>query len=64
MEQKKLSQLTGGEIDTVNDHRIAMAAAAASECCSGPMIIRGAEAVGKSYPDFWQDFRQNGGQMA
>ncbi|MSS19077.1 3-phosphoshikimate 1-carboxyvinyltransferase [Pseudoramibacter porci] len=59
-----VSQLTGGEIDTVNDHRIAMAAAAASECCSGPMIIRGAEAVGKSYPDFWQDFRQNGGQMA
>ncbi|MGI6556745.1 MAG: hypothetical protein ACOX1H_05525 [Pseudoramibacter sp.] len=26
-------QLKGGEIDAVNDHRIAMAAAAASECC-------------------------------
>lgn len=57
-------QLKGGEIDAVNDHRIAMAAAAASECCSDPLTIHGAEAVRKSYPDFWQDFRQNGGQTA
>lgn len=48
--------LTGGTVDSCNDHRIAMAAAVASACCTGPVTVLGAEAVNKSYPDFWSDF--------
>ena len=49
--------LKGGEVDAENDHRIVMAAAAASVICEEPVIIHGAEAVNKSYPGFWNDFR-------
>lgn len=45
--------LTGGTVDSANDHRIAMAAAVASTLCH--VTVEGAEAVGKSYPKFWND---------
>ena len=48
--------LTGGTVDSANDHRIAMAAAVASTLCTGPVTVLGAEAVNKSYPRFWEDF--------
>ena len=54
-------QLKGGEVSSFNDHRIAMAAAAASCICSEPVIITGAEAVEKSFPHFFDDFRALGG---
>jgi len=50
--------LTGGTVDSCNDHRIAMAAAVASILCSGEVTILQAEAVEKSYPSFWGDFAQ------
>jgi 3-phosphoshikimate 1-carboxyvinyltransferase len=50
--------LTGGTADSCGDHRIAMAAAIAAVLCEGPVTVTGAEAVNKSYPDFWNDFRQ------
>ena len=53
--------LTGGTVDSHNDHRIAMAAAIASTVCAKPVKIRGAEAVNKSYPKFWEEFRRLGG---
>lgn len=53
--------LTGGVCDSFGDHRIAMAAAIASQFCTGEVIISGAEAVNKSYPTFWEDFRSLGG---
>ena len=49
--------LTGGTVDSCNDHRIAMAAAVASILCSGEVTILQAEAVEKSYPSFWGDFQ-------
>ena len=49
--------LTGGTVDSANDHRIAMAAAVASILCRGPVTVTGAEAVEKSYPGFWSDFQ-------
>ena len=55
------SRLSGGETGSVNDHRIAMSAAVASLACEGPVILHGAEAVSKSYPDFWKDFNLLGG---
>ena len=53
--------LAGGTVDSHNDHRIAMAAAIASTVCTKPVTIRGAEAVNKSYPKFWEEFRRLGG---
>ena len=47
--------LTGGTVDTCNDHRIAMSAAVASIACTSPVTIKGAECTSKSYPDFWED---------
>lgn len=55
--------LSGGEVYGHNDHRIVMAAAVASCGCTGPVIIRGAEAVNKSYPDFFRDFAALGGEV-
>lgn len=55
--------LCGGEISSHNDHRIAMAAAVASCGCKGAVTITGAEAVKKSYPDFFKDFAALGGKV-
>ena len=56
--------LAGGEVSSHNDHRIAMAAAVASCICREPVIIRGADAVSKSYPDFFSDFAGLGGTVS
>lgn len=53
--------LTGGKINSCNDHRIVMAAATAAASCSEPVIIYGAEAVNKSYPTFFKDYELLGG---
>lgn len=53
--------LKGGTVDGFSDHRIVMSAAIASVLCSEPVIIRGAEAVNKSYPTFFEDFKKLGG---
>lgn len=55
--------LSGGTVSSHNDHRIAMAAAVASCRADGPVIITGAEAVKKSYPDFFTDFVKLGGKI-
>ena len=54
-------RLSGGTVDGANDHRIVMAAAIAATCCDGPTTILGAEAVNKSYPSFWEEFKKLGG---
>ncbi len=56
--------LAGGTVDGAGDHRIVMAAAVASLLCSGPVTVLGAQAVNKSYPEFFQDFIQIGGVLA
>ena len=55
------AELDGGEVDSWQDHRIAMALAVASIRCNRPVIIGGAECVNKSYPGFWRDFVSLGG---
>ena len=47
--------LPGGITESFGDHRIAMAAAILSAACTGPVIIQNAEAVRKSYPNFFED---------
>lgn len=54
--------LSGGVCSSHNDHRIAMAIATISPYCTGEVIIKGAESVRKSMPDFWERFRQLGGK--
>ena len=58
-----VSTLPGGTVDGANDHRIVMAAAVAATRCQGPVVIRGAEAVKKSYPHFWRDYEELGGDV-
>ena len=58
-----VSTLPGGVVDGANDHRIVMAAAVAASRCEGPVVIRGAEAVKKSYPNFWRDYEALGGAV-
>ena len=53
--------LTGGTVDTCNDHRIAMSTAIAAIVCTQPVSVLGAEAVNKSYPHFWAEYRRLGG---
>ena len=53
--------LTGGTVDAVNDHRIAMSAAIAATVCREPVTILGAECVQKSYPKFWEEYARLGG---
>ena len=55
--------LPGGTVHSANDHRIAMMAAIAATGCTGPVTIRGAECVQKSYPDFWEVYRSLGGDI-
>ncbi len=51
-----LGRISGGVVDGANDHRIVMAASVAALAASGEVLIKGAEAVGKSWPDFWAAF--------
>ncbi|MBR1673255.1 MAG: 3-phosphoshikimate 1-carboxyvinyltransferase [Fretibacterium sp.] len=55
--------LSGGEADGFHDHRIVMAVSIAAARCSSNVIIRGAEAVNKSYPDFFKDYGTLGGEV-
>lgn len=54
--------LTGGAVDARNDHRIAMSAAIAATACKGNVTILGAECVEKSYPRFFEEYKQLGGR--
>lgn len=55
--------LSGGRVDAAGDHRIAMMTAVAAIACAGSVEIAGAEAVAKSYPDFWRDYAALGGRV-
>lgn len=55
-------EVKGGEIDSYNDHRIAMSSAILALNSKGDIKITGANAVNKSYPDFYLDFNKLGGK--
>ncbi len=57
------SSVKGGIVDSCNDHRIVMAAAIASCITNNPVTITNAEAINKSYPTFFEDFRSLGGTV-
>lgn len=60
---KGVGSLSGGEVDSVNDHRIAMSAAVASTVCDREVIIKGAQAVNKSYPKFFEHLKHLGAEV-
>lgn len=54
--------LTGGvTVDSYNDHRIAMMVSIASCVCLNSITLTNANAVTKSYPNFFVDFQKLGG---
>lgn len=60
--------ITGGEIKSAivsshHDHRIAMAAAVAALGANGPIEIEIAEAIDKSYPQFYNDLKKMGTEL-
>jgi 3-phosphoshikimate 1-carboxyvinyltransferase len=50
------TKLGAANVDSHNDHRIAMCLAIAATKLEGEMTISGSETVSKSYPGFWKDF--------
>lgn len=53
----------GVTVNGYNDHRIVMSMAIASTISESPIIITDANAVAKSYPDFWEDYVKCGGNI-
>ncbi len=52
----------GGTVDGANDHRIVMAFSVAAAYAEGESLIEGAQAIEKSYPEFFTDFNTLGGK--
>lgn len=55
---KGSKEIRGAKVSSHNDHRIAMACAIAALGAKGNTSIQNAEAVKKSYPDFFKDLKQ------
>ena len=55
--------LTGARVHSRHDHRIAMACAVAGLNASGDVAIEQAEAINKSYPDFYKDLQKLGANV-
>lgn len=55
------SSLNGGTVEGCNDHRIVMSGAILSSLCKSAVTITDYKAVEKSYPHFFKDFNQMGG---
>lgn len=54
-------RLIGGEVNSMGDHRVAMAFAIAAAICETPVTISAAECVGKSAPGFFNTIERLGG---
>lgn len=50
-------------VDSFGDHRIAMTLAIAATISSKDLVIKDAHVVSKSYPDFWEDYKNLGGEI-
>lgn len=54
---------TGGTVCGANDHRIVMAFSMAAAFSAGSTVLTQAEAIQKSYPNFYKDFKALGGAV-
>jgi 3-phosphoshikimate 1-carboxyvinyltransferase len=57
------TRIRSAEVHSRHDHRIAMACATAALNADGPVKIEAAEAVNKSYPEFWNHWQKLGGRV-
>ncbi len=55
--------LHGGEVMSHNDHRVVMSLTMLSTIINEDLVIKGAEAINKSYPDFFEVFKSLGGNI-
>lgn len=53
-----------GIVDSHNDHRLVMAFSVAATISDSDIVITNAEAINKSYPKFFEDFKQLGGNIS
>ena len=52
--------ITGGEIDSFGDHRIAMTALIASVCSKSDILVNNTENINTSFPNFVETMNQLG----
>lgn len=64
MKIKGVKKLRGANVKSHHDHRIAMACAIAGLNASGSTTINRAEAVNKSYPEFWKHLQELGAAVS
>lgn len=57
----KGGKIKGGNVNSFNDHRIAMAFSSLCAVSEGDIIINDAQCVNKSYPSFFEDLKKIGG---
>lgn len=62
-ELKISGKISGGQVDSFNDHRIVMAASIGSLLAKKNIIIKNYKAVNKSYPSFFKTFEKLGGKI-
>ncbi len=59
---KGIKTLKGGiTLDSFNDHRIVMMLSIAALRCENPIVLTNANAITKSYPNFFDDYKALGG---
>jgi 3-phosphoshikimate 1-carboxyvinyltransferase len=58
------NKINGAKVHSHHDHRIAMACAVASLKAEGQTEIEDADAVNKSYPDFYEDLKKLGADVS
>lgn len=63
MEVSGGGEIRGAMVHSRHDHRIAMACAVAALKASGETTIEDAEAINKSYPDFYEHIQKLGGKI-
>jgi len=64
MKIKGAQKLSGAIVDSHHDHRIAMACAIAGLNALGSTTVNDAEAVNKSYPQFWNHLHELGASVS
>jgi len=55
--------LSGGTVDSFNDHRIVMSTAVAASGCKNEVTITNAQAVNKSFPTFFEEISKLGAKI-
>ena len=58
-----INRLHGGVVNSHNDHRVVMALAMATLRMDGDLVIENAEAITKSFPNFFEVFESLGGKI-